>query len=43
LPASRIGGVADVSLATGLRRADALPFWLGESDEVRPEPRACCS
>ena len=34
LPASLIREVANA----GLGRADVLPFWFGESDEVTPEP-----
>ena len=34
LPASRIREVANAALG----RADVLPFWFGESDEVTPEP-----
>jgi len=34
LPASQIREVANA----GLGRADVLPFWFGESDEVTPEP-----
>ena len=34
LPGSKIREVANA----GLGRADVLPFWFGESDEVTPEP-----
>ncbi len=34
LPGSKIREVAD----SGIGRADLLPFWFGESDEVTPEP-----